>query len=101
MPDPRGVLGEGCPAKRSEAMNAAPFSTADFCVVYADICGQTQFTGNLTAADCQAVYDGWAGKTVAGGTSVQSCVTYHVCNAQFSAPTHCPHAAGLGPCRSL
>jgi len=90
-----------CLTKRSDGMNAVPYSTADFCAVYEDLCGQTQFTGNLTGAGCQAVYDGREGKTVQGGTSVQSCVTYHLCNAQFSAPAHCPHAAGTGPCAPL
>jgi hypothetical protein len=89
-----------CATKRTEMMSAVAYSAADFCAVYADICGATAFTGALTSGDCITMYNSWAGKTVAGAaTSVQSCVSYHVCNAQtMEKALHCPHAAGMAPC---
>jgi hypothetical protein len=89
-----------CATKRTEMMSAVAYSAADFCAVYADICGATAFTGALTTGDCITMYNSWAGKTVAGAaTSVQSCVSYHVCNAQtMEKALHCPHAAGMAPC---
>jgi hypothetical protein len=91
-----------CAAKRSAAESATPYTAAEFCAVYMDVCGSKTFTGMLTAATCQATYDGWATKKVtpAPMEGVQNCVSYHLCNAYgIPDPTdHCPHAAGMGPC---
>jgi hypothetical protein len=87
-----------CPAKRTATNAAVPYSAADFCAAYLDICSAN--LGAITAANCEATYTAFAGKTItAGGTDLQSCVSYHLCNAQtMDKGTHCPHAQGLGAC---
>jgi hypothetical protein len=81
-------------------MTAAPFSAADFCALYESVCGT--MAGAIASGDCMATYTGWAGKMITNPStdSLQSCVSYHLCNAQMAggAGTHCPHAAGGGPC---
>ncbi|HEY2730893.1 MAG TPA: hypothetical protein VGK52_13210, partial [Polyangia bacterium] len=90
-----------CPAKIT-AMNAAtPFSAADFCALYANVCGSQNFSGGLTAADCETMYTSWASMKVSGMATVgvQNCTSYHLCNANLSMPElHCQHAAAKTLC---
>jgi hypothetical protein len=89
-------------ASKVQAANAAPPYTADeFCALYMNICGGQSFAGALTAESCVATYDSWAGKGVMSNPTakVQSCVSYHICNANFgSAAVHCQHAAAVRVC---
>jgi PPE-repeat protein len=88
-----------CPAKVTAANNAIPYSAADFCMLYKDVCGTTTFTGMLTDANCIEMYNSYATKHIAGGTGLQNCVSYHLCNANAGGlTTHCPHAAAMGAC---
>ncbi|HVR04125.1 MAG TPA: hypothetical protein VMT47_18455 [Polyangia bacterium] len=93
------VLKAECLTKTSSAATA--FSAADFCALYQNVCGGTIFTGMLTEANCVAMYTGWASKKVNGmpAVAVQSCTTYHLCNANAGGlATHCPHAAAVSMC---
>jgi hypothetical protein len=89
-----------CTAKETAQMAATPFSAADFCALYEADCGT--MAGAIASADCMATYTGWAGKMITSPPtdSLQSCVSYHLCNADkpTMAAGHCPHAAGGGPC---
>jgi hypothetical protein len=88
-----------CEAKIAAADGATPYSATDFCELYASVCGGQSFTGMLTPSNCVATYEGWAGKTIDGTNGVQSCASYHLCNATQGSPEmHCAHAAAEGPC---
>jgi hypothetical protein len=96
------ALGAMCDAKRAAGDGATPYAPADFCALYASVCGGQSFTGMLTPASCVATYEGWAAMTVDGTNGVQSCASYHLCNAMQGSPEmHCTHAAGLGPCMPM
>jgi hypothetical protein len=91
-----------CPMKAQQANAATPFSTEDFCAVYAAVCGSVP--GAFTYDGCIATYSSWATQKVMSPATVavQSCASYHLCNAILSggagARVHCPHASGKGPC---
>jgi hypothetical protein len=93
------ALGAMCEAKIAAGDGAEPFSSTDFCELYASVCGGQSFTGMLTPANCVATYEGWATMTIDGTDRVQSCASSHLCNAMQGSPEmHCTHAAAEGPC---
>jgi hypothetical protein len=93
------ALGAMCDAKIAAGDGATPYSATDFCELYASVCGGQSFTGMLTPANCVGTYEGWATMTIDGTNGVQSCASYHLCNARQGSPEmHCYHAAGAGPC---
>ena len=101
----RPVFGQNsgpCGPAKITAMNAAtPFSTADFCALYASVCGAENFAGGLTPADCETTYASWASMKISGSTTVgvQNCTSYHLCNANAGMPAlHCQHAAAKSMC---
>jgi hypothetical protein len=88
-----------CADKIAYGYGATPFSPADFCALYATVCGGQSFTGMLTSASCVATYESWATLTVDGTDRVQSCASAHLCNARLGSPEmHCTHASAEGPC---
>jgi hypothetical protein len=88
-----------CDDKIAYGVGATPYSAADFCELYASVCGGQTFTGMLTPADCVATYEGWANMTIDGTDHVQSCASAHLCNARLGSPEmHCTHASAQGPC---
>jgi hypothetical protein len=88
-----------CDAKIAAGDSATPYSANDFCELYASVCGGQSFAGMLTPANCVATYEGWATMMTIYGGGLQSCASYHLCNAKQDSPeTHCTHAAAQGPC---
>ena len=88
-----GSGGDWTPPKAGSS--ASTTTPEAFCTEYGEVCGWGPEMRFASQADCATKWNNWS-------ATRQACIVTHLGLAQGDDPTlkatHCPHAAGAGPC---